>query len=141
MEVLEDGDAFELAIVGRNSWSPWTARRSDRSILRIQSWDVHWWTDVEAQRSSKTGHLITKSPALAVKRPDQQRKGKAGEGDDRMRMDGWWHYWLNRTWVWVSHEVSDGQRRWHVFCNLWGQSQLWWAVCRWTELKINLILD
>ena len=91
-------DAFELWCWRRLLRGPWTARRSNQSILMETSpeYPLEDWC-----WSSNT--LATWCKELTyLKRPWCWERLKAGgEGDDR-GWDGWMASWLQRTWVWVN---------------------------------------
>ena len=95
-------DAFELWCWRRLLRVPWTARRSDQSILRRSVLDVHWkdwcrsWNS-NTWATSCEGWLIGKYPDAGV-------LGAGGEGDDR-GSDGWMASPTRWTWVWVNSET------------------------------------
>ena len=86
--------------VGKDSWVPWTARRSNQSILKKSIPNIHWkdwcW-------SWNSNTLATWWEELTHwKRPWCWERLKAGgEGDDR-GWDGWMASLTRWTWVWVS---------------------------------------
>ena len=89
-------DAFELWCWRRHLRVPWTARRSNQSILKKSLLNVHWkgwcW-------SWNSKSLATWCEELThFKRPLRLR---AGEGDDR-GWDGWMASLTRWTWVWVN---------------------------------------
>ena len=93
-------DAFELWYWKRLLRVPWTARRSNQSILKEISPGVHWkdwcWT----------WHSHTLAPGCKelthLKRPWCWERLKAGgEGDDR-GWNGWMASPTQWTWVWVN---------------------------------------
>ena len=93
-------DAFELWCWRRLLRVPWTARRSNQSILKEISSGVHWKVWCWSWRSNT---LTTWCAVLThLKRPwCWERLRAGGEGDDR----GWddWMASLTRwTWVWVN---------------------------------------
>ena len=78
---------------------PWTARRSNQSILKISPMSFHWkdwcW-------SWNSNTLATWCEELThLKRPWHWERLKAGEGDDR-GWDGWMASPTQWTWVWVN---------------------------------------
>ena len=93
-------DAFKLWWWRRLWRVPWTARRSNRSILKELDLNIHWkdwcW-------SWNFNTLATWCEELTHwKRPWCWERLKAGgEGDDR-----WWDGWMASptqwTWVWVN---------------------------------------
>ena len=90
--------AFELWRWRRFLRVPWTARRSNHSILKEISPEYSWkdWC-----RSRKFNTLATWYEGLThLKRPWCWERQKAGEGDDR-GWDGWMASPTQWTWVWV----------------------------------------
>ena len=98
-------DAFELWCWRRFLRVPWTARRSNQSILKeIRVLGVHW-KDWYWSWNSNT--LATWCEELThLKRPwCWERLRAGGEGDDR-GWDGWMASLTQWTWVWL------GSRSW-----------------------------
>ena len=93
-------DAFELWCWRRLLRVPWTARRSDQSILKKSVLNIHWkdwcW-------SWNSNILVTWCEELThCKRPRCWERLKVGrEGDDR-GCDGWMTSLIQWTWVWVN---------------------------------------
>ena len=92
-------DAFELWCWRRLLRVPWTARRSNQSILKEISSGVHWkdwcWSwnsNILSTWCKELTHL--KSPWC------WERLRAVGEGDDR-GWDGWMASPTRWTWVWV----------------------------------------
>ena len=92
-------DAFELRCWRRLLRVPWTARRSNQSILKISP--GCFWKDWCWSWNSNT--LVTWCKELTHwKRPWCWERLKAGgEGDDR-GWDGWMASPTQWTWVWAS---------------------------------------
>ena len=93
-------DAFELWCWGRLLRVPWTARRSNQSILK----EISPWCSLEGLmlklKLQCFGHLMWRTD-LFEKTWCSERLKAGGEGDDR----GWdvWMASLTRwTWVWAS---------------------------------------
>ena len=92
-------DAFELWCWRRLLRVPWTARRSNQSVLKKSVLNIHWkdwcW-------SWNSNTLVTWCKELThLKRPWCCKRLKAGgEGDDR-GWDGWMASLTRWTWVWV----------------------------------------
>ena len=93
-------DAFELWCWRRLLRVPWTARRSNQSILKEIILGVHW-KDWFWSWNSNT--LATRCEELTDwKRPwCWERLRARGEGDDR-GWDGWMASLILWTWVWVN---------------------------------------
>ena len=92
-------DAFELWCWRRLLRVPWSARRSNQSILKRSVLYVHWkdwcW-------SWNSNTLATWCKELThLKRPWCWERLKAGEGEDR-GWDGWMASPTQWTWVWVN---------------------------------------
>ena len=93
-------DAFELWCCRRLLRIPWTARRSNQSILKETTLGVHWkdwcWSwnsDILATWCEELTHL---------KRPwCWERLRAVGEGNDR-GWDGWMASPTQWKWVWVN---------------------------------------
>ena len=94
-------DAFELWCWRRLFIVPWTARRSNKSILKesVLPSPVHWKDWCWSWNSST---LATWCEELThLKRPwCWERLRAGGEGDDR-EWDGWMASLTQWTWVWV----------------------------------------
>ena len=93
-------DAFELWCWSRLLRVPWTARRSNQSILKEISLECPLEGLMLKLKLPYFGHLMGK--LTHWKRPWCWERLKAGgEGDDR-GWDGWMASPTQRTWVWVS---------------------------------------
>ena len=93
-------DAFELWCWRRFLRVPWTATRSNQSILKDQSWVFIGRTDAEAETP-----ILWPPHAkswLIGKESDAGRDwGQEEKGDDR-GWDGWMSSPTRHTWVWVN---------------------------------------
>ena len=85
-------DAFELRWGRRLLRVPWTARRSNQSILKEKDWCLKWNSNTLATWCKELTHW---------KRPWCWEWLKAGEGDDR-GWDGWMPSPTRWTWVWAN---------------------------------------
>ena len=93
-------DAFELWCWSRLLRVPWTARRSNQSILKEISLECPLEGLMLKLKLPYYGHLM--GQMTHWKRPWCWERLKAGgEGDDR-GWDGWKASPTQRTWVWVS---------------------------------------
>ena len=95
-------DAFELWCWRRLLRVPWTERRSNQSILKEISLNIHWkdWCWSSSFNTLATWH----EELTHWKRPRCSERWKAGgEGDDR-GWDGWMTSPIWWTWVWASSE-------------------------------------
>ena len=96
--VIRRIDAFELWSWRRLLRVPWTARRSNQSILKEISPDIHWkdW-------SWNSNTLATWCEELTLlKRPWSWERLKAGGEEDDRGWDGWMPSLMQWTWVWAS---------------------------------------
>ena len=127
-------DAFELWCWKRLLRVPWTARRSNQSILKEISPGVHWkgwcW-------SWDSNSLATWCKELSdLKRPwCWERLRAGGEGDNR-GWDGWWHQRLSGHGFGWTPGVGDGQGG-LACCSSWGckESEMTEQL-NWTELSM-----
>ena len=92
------GDAFELWCWRRLLRVPWTARRTNQSILRKSVLNIHWkdwcW-------SSNTLAAWYEEPPHWKRPWCWERMRAGGEGDDK-GWDGWMPSPTRWTWVWTS---------------------------------------
>ena len=98
-------DAFELWCWGKLLRVPWTARRSNQSILKEISPEIHWKDSCWSCNSNTLA--IWCNELTHWKRPWCWERLKAGEGGDR----GWddWMASLTR-WPWIC--ASSGSWWW-----------------------------
>ena len=93
-------DAFELWCWGRLLRVPWTARRSNQSILKAISPGCSLEELMLKLKLQYFGHLMWRVDSL--EKTDTGRNwGAGGEGDDR-GWDGWMASPARWTWVWVN---------------------------------------
>ena len=93
-------DAFELWFWRRLLRVPWTAKRSNQSILKEISPEYSLEGLMLKLKLQYFGHLMRRM--IHLKRPWYWEGLKAGgEGDDRGR-DGWMASPTQWTWVWVN---------------------------------------
>ena len=124
-------DVFELWCWRRLLRFPWTARRSNQSILRENSLECSLEGLMLKLKLQYFGHWCEELTHL--KRPWCWKRLKAeGEGDDRG-----WHHRLNGCESEWTPVVGDGQGG-LACCGSWGRKELdtieW---LNWTELKIE----
>ena len=99
-------DAFELWCWRRLLRVPWTARRSNQSILKEISPEYSLEGLMLKLKLQSFGHLMQRTDSL--ERPWCWERLKAGrEGEDRW--DGWMMSLTQCTWVWVNSGSCDGQ--------------------------------
>ena len=114
-------DAFELWCWRRLLRVPWTARRSNQSILK----EISPGCSLEGlMLKLKLQHFGTWCKELTPwKRPwCWERLRAGGEGNDR-RWDVWMASPTQWTWVWVNSGSWQGQGG-LVCCNSWGRKEL-----------------
>ena len=121
-----------MAFVLRLLIVPWTARRSNQSILNIH-WNIHWkdwcW-------SWHFNTLATWCKELThLKRPWCWKRLKA-EGDDR-GWDGWMASLTQWTWIWVNSQSWWWIGRPSVLQSMGSQSQT--QLSNWNELILYVI--
>ena len=128
-------DAFELWWWRRLWRVPWTASRSNQSILKEISPNIHWkdycwsWISNTLAPDAKNW-LIGKDPDT---RKDWRQEEK-GVTEDEMEMVGW-HYQLNGHEFEQAPRVGDGQGS-LACCNPWDRNELdMTEQLNWTELN------
>ena len=100
-------DAFELWCWRRLLRVPWTARRSNQSILKEISPGCSLKGLMLRLKLQYFGHLMGRTDSL--EKPWCWERLKVGEGDDR-GWDGWMVWQTQWTWIWAILGVGDGQR-------------------------------
>ena len=101
------GDTFELWCWRRLLRVPWTARRSNQSILKKISPGCSLEGLMLKLKLQYLGHLMWQPDSL--ERPRCCKRLRVGrEGDDR-GWDGWWHHRLDGHEFEQAPGVSDGQ--------------------------------
>ena len=111
-------DAFELWCCRRLLRVPWTARRSNQSILKEISPGCSLEGLMLKLKLQYFCHLMRRADSFEKTLMGPwcwERLRVGGEGDDRgwMASPTWW------TWVWVDSGVSDGQGA-LACCSSWG---------------------
>ena len=113
-------DAFELLCWRRLLRVPWTARRSNQSILKeiipeypLKDWCLSWNSNTVATWCKEL---------TPWKRPWCWERLKEGREGDNRGWDGCMASLTQWTWVWVSPGVGDGQGG-LVFCGPWGHKE------------------
>ena len=100
-------DAFELWCWRRLLRVPWTARRSNQSILREISPKYSLEGLMLKLNLQYFGHLMRKTNSLEMTWCWEGLKA-GGEGDDR-GWNGWMASPTQWTWVWANSKSGDGQ--------------------------------
>ena len=93
-------DAFELWCWRRLLRVPWTARRSNLSIIKEISPEYSLEGLMLKLKFQSFGHLMQRTTHL--KRPWCWERLKAGEEEDHKGWDGWMASPTRWTWVWVN---------------------------------------
>ena len=128
-------DAFELRCWRRRLGVPWTARRSNQSILKEISPGISLEGMMLKLKLQYFGHLMWRVDSL--ERPwCWGRLGAGGEGDDR-GWDGWMASPTRWTWVWVNSGRWWWTGRPGVLRFMGSQSvrHNWATELNWTELN------
>ena len=124
-------DAFELWCWRRLLRVPWTARRSNQSILKENSPEYSLEGLMLKLKLWYFGHLIRE--LTHWKRPWCWERLKAeGEGDNR-GWDGWMASPTQWTWVWVNSELAMDREAWRAAVHGVAKSRTW--LSDWTELN------
>ena len=113
-------DAFELWYWRRLLRAPWTARRSNLSILKELSPGCSLKGLMLKLKLQYFGHLMQRTDSLEKTLMLGKIEG-GGEGDDR-GWDDWIASLIQWTWVWVSPRVGDGQGG-LACCSPWGHKE------------------
>ena len=139
-------DAFELWCWRRLLGVPWTARRSNQSILKENCPGCSLEGMMLKLKLQYFGHLMRKS-WLIGKDPDPGRIGGKGKGDDR-GWDGWMASPSRWTWVWVNSgswwwtgrpgvlQFMGSQRVRHDWV-----TEMNWSERKWKIYKVILCCD
>ena len=124
-------DAFELWCWRRLLRVPWTARRSNQSILKWKEWCWSWNSNTSATWYEELTHW--KSPWC------WERLKAAGEGDDR-GWDGWMALLTQWTWVWANSRSWWWTGKPGVLQSMGLQRVRhdWVTELNWTDTPINL---
>ena len=131
-------DAFELWFWRRLSRVPWTARRSNQSILKEISPGIFFGRNNAKAETPVLWPPLAKS-WLIGKGSDAGRHW--GQEEKEMAEDemAGWHHWLNgHEFAWTL-EVGNGQGAWHAAIH--GVAESWTWLSNWTELKWTDVLN
>ena len=129
--------------VGENSWVPWTARRSNQSILK-EIIPEYWLEGLMLKlKLQYFGHLMQRTKSL--ERPWCWEGFKVGGEGDNRRWDGWMASPTWWTWVWVNSGSWQWTGRPGVLQSVGLQSRTQlsdWTELNWTEwlLILNISL-
>ena len=133
-------DAFELWCWRRLLRVPWTARRSNQSILKEIVLNTHWKELNYWSWNSNT--LATWCEELTrLKRPWCWERLKAGTERDDRGLDGWMASPTRWTWVWVNSRSWWWTGRpgmlWSMGSQRFGHD--WVTELNWTRLVITFL--
>ena len=96
-------DAFELWCWRRLLRVPWTARRSNQSLLKEMSSGCSLEELMLKLKLQYFGHLMRRAEkTLMLKRPWCRERLKAGGEGDNREWDGWMASPTQWTWVWAN---------------------------------------
>ena len=129
-------DAFELWCWRRLLRVPWTARRSNQSILKEISSRISLEGIMLKLKLQYSGHLMQNVDSLESFPWCWEGLGAGGEGDDR-EWDGWMASLTRWIWVWV----NSGSWWWTTrpgvlrFMESQRVGHDWTTELNWTELK------
>ena len=115
-------DAFELFCWRRLLRVPWTARKSNQSILKEISPRCPLKGLMLKLKLQYFGHLVRRADSFFQMRPWCWERLKVGEGDDR-GWDGWMSSPTQCTWIWVS-SGSWWQTVNLAYCSPWGSQRV-----------------
>ena len=118
---------------GEDSWVPWTARRSNQSILKEITLNIHQ-KDWCWNWSSNTLATWCKEP-IHWKRPWCWERLKAGEEGDNSGWDGWMASPTQCIWVWENSQTWWWTGRPRVLQFMGSQRVDTTGWLNWTELK------
>ena len=108
-------NAFELRCWRRLLRVPWTARRSNQSILEEISPD--YWLEGQMLKFQYVGHLVWRTDSLEKTLTGKDwRQEEKGMTEDKIVG---WHHWLDGHEFEWAPRVSDGEGS-LAFCSPWG---------------------
>ena len=125
-------DAFELWCWRRLLRVPWTARRSNQSILKEISLEYSWEGLMLKLKLQYPGHLMRRTDSL--ERTWCWESLRAGGEVDGRGWDGWMASPTQWTWVWVSSRSWWGTGRPGMLQSM-GLQRVGHDWSDWTELN------
>ena len=114
-------DAFEPWCRKRLLRVPWTARRSDHSILKEISPEYSWEGLMLKLKLQYFGHLMHRTDSLEKTLMLGKTEGRRRRGRQEDETAGW-HHWLNEHEFEQAPGVGDGQGSLACF-SLWGRKE------------------
>ena len=131
----------ELMLLNCGVWRrllrvPWTARRSNQSILKEISPEYLLEVLILKLKLQYFGHLIQELTHL--KRPQCWERLKAGVEGDSRGWDGWMTSPTQWTWVWVNSELAIVREAWLAAVHRVAKSQTQFSD--WIELRPEFLV-
>ena len=114
-------DAFELWCWGRLLRVPWTARRSNQSILKEISPEYSLEGQMLKLKLQYFGHLMWRTDLFEKTLMLAKIKGMRRRGKQRDEIVGW-HHWLDEHEFEQAPSVGNGQGS-LACCSPWGHKQ------------------
>ena len=114
-------DAFELWCWRRLLRVPWTARRSNQSILKENNHEYSLEGLMLKLKLQFFGHLIAKNRFTGEDTDDGKDWGQEGKKVTEDKMTGW-HHWLNGHEFEQTPGDSEGQGS-RTCCSSWGRKE------------------
>ena len=124
-------DAFELWCWRRLLRAPWTARRSNHSILKEISSENSLKGLMLKLKLQYFGHLMLRTDSLEKTVMLGKIEGRRRRGLQRMRY--WWHHWLDIHKSEQTLGVGDGQERKPDVLQFMGLQKSWTILSDWTK--------
>ena len=114
---------FWIVVLEKALESPWTARRSNQSILKESSPEYSKEGLILKLKLQNFGHLMRRIDSLKNKYPDAGKDWRQEEkGMTEDEMVGW-HHWLNGSLMSKLWEQVMGRRS-LTCCSPWGRKEL-----------------
>ena len=127
-------DAFRLWCCRRLLRVPWTARRSNQSILKEISPEYSLQGLMLKLKLQHFGHLMWRTDSLEKTLMLGKIKGRRRRGQETEDGTVGWHHWLNGHEFEQALGVGDGQGGW-VCCSPWGHKESGMTKwLNWTDL-------
>ena len=132
-------DAFKLWCWRRLLRVPWTERRSNQSILKELTLNIHWKDWYWSWSSNTFTNWCEESTYL--KRPWCWESLKAGGEGDNRGWDGCMALQIQWTWVWVNSGSCWWTRKPGMLHAVHGIAQSQKQLSNWTELRTSFLVS